>query len=77
MSDVSVSNHDHETTRGLMLEMPSADSLRAHLAALGISDRSRVVVYYGNDWVSPATRVMFTLDYAGSRRAAARCSTAA
>jgi thiosulfate/3-mercaptopyruvate sulfurtransferase len=45
--------------------MPGADSLRAQLAALGIGDRSRVVVYYGNDWVSPATRVMFTLDYAG------------
>jgi thiosulfate/3-mercaptopyruvate sulfurtransferase len=60
---VSVSSHDHE--RGLMLEMPSPDSLRALLQALGVSDRSRVVVYYGSDWVSPATRVVFTLDYAG------------
>jgi thiosulfate/3-mercaptopyruvate sulfurtransferase len=65
MSDVSVSNHDHEHDTGLMLEMPSADSLRKQLVALGISDNSRVVVYYGNDWVSPSTRIMFTLDYAG------------
>ena len=48
-----------------MLEMPEPDSLRARLETLGISDESRVIVYYGNDWVSPATRVVFTLDYAG------------
>ena len=47
------------------LEMPPVDDLRSRLAALGISDKSRVVVYYGNDWVSPSTRVVFTLDYAG------------
>jgi thiosulfate/3-mercaptopyruvate sulfurtransferase len=63
--DISVSDHDHEKDTGLSLEMPSAVSLRAQLAALGIGDGSKVVVYYGNDWVSPATRVMFTLDYAG------------
>lgn len=63
MKDVSVSSMDHE--KGLMLEMQSADTLRAHLAALGISDKSRVVVYYGNDWITPSTRILFTLDYAG------------
>ena len=42
-----------------------ADVLHEHLQALGISDRSRIIVYYGNDWVSPTTRVVFTLDYAG------------
>ena len=61
--DVSVSSHDHDT--GLMLELPSPDSLRAQLQALGISDDSRIVVYYGADWVSPATRIIFTLDHAG------------
>jgi thiosulfate/3-mercaptopyruvate sulfurtransferase len=65
LRDISVSSHDHEKDTGLMLEMPAPDSLRTQLAALGISDRSRVVVYYGGDWVSPATRVVFTLDYAG------------
>jgi len=50
---------------GLSLEMPPADALREKLAALGVSDTSRVVVYYGKDWVSPSTRVIFTLDHAG------------
>jgi thiosulfate/3-mercaptopyruvate sulfurtransferase len=69
LDDLSVSSHDHE--HGLMLEMPKPDSLRARLEALGIGDRSRVIVYYGNDWVSPATRVIFTLDYAGLGQSAA------
>jgi len=60
--DISVSDH---SGKGLMLEMPPAEDLRHRLEALGISDKSRVVVYYGKDWVSPSTRVMFTLDYAG------------
>jgi thiosulfate/3-mercaptopyruvate sulfurtransferase len=63
LDDIAVSSHDHD--KGLMLEMPQPDSLRARLEALGISSGSRVIVYYGNDWVSPATRVIFTLDYAG------------
>jgi thiosulfate/3-mercaptopyruvate sulfurtransferase len=49
----------------LTLEMPAADALRTHLAALGISDASQVVVYYAKDWISPATRLFFTLEYAG------------
>jgi thiosulfate/3-mercaptopyruvate sulfurtransferase len=69
LDDISVSSHDHEN--GLMLEMPEPDSLRARLQALGISSDSRVIVYYGNDWVSPATRVIFTLDYAGLGASAA------
>jgi thiosulfate/3-mercaptopyruvate sulfurtransferase len=60
--DVTVSDH---SGKGLMLEMPPADDLRQRLENLGISDRSRVVVYYGKDWVSPATRIVFILDYAG------------
>jgi thiosulfate/3-mercaptopyruvate sulfurtransferase len=62
MDDVSVSEH---TAEGLMLEMPSAESLRERLQKLGISNDSRIVVYYGSDWVSPSTRIVFTLDYAG------------
>jgi thiosulfate/3-mercaptopyruvate sulfurtransferase len=62
LKDVSVSDH---TGKGLMLEMPGAEDLRNDLQALGISDGSRVVVYYGKDWISPSTRVIFTLDYAG------------
>jgi len=45
--------------------MPPAEDLRARLEALGISDNSRVIVYFGKDWVSPTTRILFTLEYAG------------
>jgi len=62
LQDISISDH---SGKGLMLEMPPADDLRQRLEALGISDDSRIVVYYGNDWISPSTRVIFTLDYAG------------
>ena len=62
LDDVSVSEH---TKTGLMLEMPATEDLRARLQKLGISDDSTIVVYYGKDWVSPSTRVVFTLQYAG------------
>ena len=60
-----IADSDHEKPGALMLQMPSSEGLRAKLGNLGISDDSRVVVYYGNDWVTPSTRVVFTLDYAG------------
>lgn len=59
-SDLAVSDPG-----GLRLEMLPAEELRNRLQKLGISDRSRIVVYYGKDWVSPSTRILFTLDYAG------------
>jgi thiosulfate/3-mercaptopyruvate sulfurtransferase len=62
LDDISVSSHDDG---GLDLELPSDDDLRHRLEALGISNTSRVVVYFGEDWVSPATRVVLTLDAAG------------
>jgi len=62
LGDISISDH---SGKGLMLGMPPAEDLRHRLEALGISDKSRVIVYYGKDWVSPSTRVIFTLDYAG------------
>ena len=49
----------------LSLEMLPADVLRERLAGLGISDRSRIVVYQSDDYWTPSTRVMLTLDYAG------------
>jgi thiosulfate/3-mercaptopyruvate sulfurtransferase len=50
---------------GLTLQVPPPAELETRLEALGISDASRIVVYMGKDWVSPSTRVVFTLDYAG------------
>lgn len=61
----NISESEHEKPGGLMLQMPAAEKLRSRLAEFGISDNSRVIVYYGNDWVTPSTRVIFTLDYAG------------
>jgi len=51
----------------LTLQMPPAEDLRQRLAAAGISNDSRIVLYFGheNPFVSPTARVMFTLDYAG------------
>jgi thiosulfate/3-mercaptopyruvate sulfurtransferase len=62
LSDIHISDH---TTKGLILEMPPPDELRKRLEAVGISDDSRVIVYYGKDWVTPTTRILFTLNYAG------------
>ena len=61
----SISRPDTHEDNALHLEMLPADPLRTALEKLGISDNSKVVVYYGNDWVTPSTRVVFTLDYAG------------
>ena len=49
----------------LVLQLLPPDQLRAKLESLGIGDDSRVVVYFGKDWVSPTTRVYFSLDAAG------------
>jgi thiosulfate/3-mercaptopyruvate sulfurtransferase len=61
MHDLSTPHRDG----ALMLEMLPAAELHDRLEALGISDHSRIVVYYGGDWVSPATRIVFDLAYAG------------
>jgi thiosulfate/3-mercaptopyruvate sulfurtransferase len=49
----------------LTLEMPDPETLRSKLAALGVSDRSRIVVVPTREGVQSATRVVFTLDAAG------------
>jgi thiosulfate/3-mercaptopyruvate sulfurtransferase len=50
---------------GLTLQLPDPADLRQRLGALGIGSASRVVVYYGKDWVSPTTRVIYTFYAAG------------
>ncbi|HET9161411.1 MAG TPA: sulfurtransferase [Caulobacteraceae bacterium] len=49
----------------LTLELPDAATLHDRLAAMGISDKSKVVVVHGSDGIQSATRVVFTLDAAG------------
>jgi thiosulfate/3-mercaptopyruvate sulfurtransferase len=49
-----------------MYDLPAARDLQMKLASLGVSDDSRIVVYFGaNGGLPSATRVIFTLDYVG------------
>lgn len=50
---------------GLILELPPVDQLKATFEKLGVTDESRIVIYFGKDWVTPTSRVYFTLDYLG------------
>ena len=50
---------------GLMLEMPPVVVLDSALESLGVSDDSRIVLYWSKDWYSPTTRAFLTLDYLG------------
>lgn len=56
---------DHTKPDHVMLEMPDTESLRQQLAALGISDNSKIVVVPADNYWSPSTRIVLTLDYAG------------
>jgi len=51
--------------QGLNLELPAVDQLKSTFEKLGVTDKSRIVVYFGKDWVTPTARVYFTLDYLG------------
>jgi 3-mercaptopyruvate sulfurtransferase SseA/CubicO group peptidase (beta-lactamase class C family) len=53
------------TEGALILQLLPPDQLHVKVESLGIGDDSRVVVYFGKDWVSPTTRVYFSLDAAG------------
>jgi thiosulfate/3-mercaptopyruvate sulfurtransferase len=50
---------------GLVLEMPPPAALDSVFESLGVSDDSRIVLYWSKDWYSPTTRVFLTLDYLG------------
>jgi thiosulfate/3-mercaptopyruvate sulfurtransferase len=58
-------DHSGRDPNHLMLEMPPAEILRTELASLGISDTSKIVVVPADEYWSPSTRVVLTLDYAG------------
>jgi thiosulfate/3-mercaptopyruvate sulfurtransferase len=49
----------------LILELPEPDAFQAALRRAGVSESSRIVVYWGEEWVTPTARVVFTLDWAG------------
>lgn len=50
---------------GLLTELPPPEELRAAMQGLGISDRSRVIVYSEGEGIARATRIILTLDAAG------------
>ena len=55
--------HNHGVT--LMLELPPVEQLVSVFERLGVSNRSHIILYFGTNWVSPTTRVYWTLDYLG------------
>jgi thiosulfate/3-mercaptopyruvate sulfurtransferase len=62
---VSLTDISTPRGQGLVLELPSVDQLKAAFEKLGVNDKSRIVVYFGKDWVTPTARVFITLDYLG------------
>lgn len=57
--------HKDPSPDALTLEMPTADELHASLEQLGISDNSKVVIYFKDAAIQSATRVIFTFHSAG------------
>ena len=51
--------------QGLTLELLAVEQLKATFERFGVTDKSRVIVYFGKDWVTPTARVFMTLDYLG------------
>ncbi len=49
----------------LPLELPAPAALDSVLEARGVSDDSRIVLYWGSNWVTPTTRIYLTLVWAG------------
>jgi thiosulfate/3-mercaptopyruvate sulfurtransferase len=49
----------------LALELPEISKIDTVLEKYGVSNNSRIVLYFGKDWISPTTRIYFILDYAG------------
>src|SRR5689334_3555702 len=62
-----IQQSDISTPRGtgLILELPPIEQLKATFEKFGITDNSRIIIYFGKDWVTPTSRVYFTLDYLG------------
>lgn len=55
----------------LTLELPPVEKLKSSFEELGVSDNSRIVICFLANYVTPATRVFFTLDYLGLGKQAA------
>jgi thiosulfate/3-mercaptopyruvate sulfurtransferase len=53
------------TEGSLSLELPALGLLDSLFESKGVSDNSTIVIYPGNDWITPCARVWLTLDYLG------------
>src|SRR5262245_18500248 len=51
--------------QGLTLERAPVEQLKTAFERVGVSNSSRIVLYFGKDWVTPTARVFMTLDYLG------------
>ena len=62
-----IQSSDISTPRGqgLTLEFPPVEQLKATFEKFGVSDNSRIVLYFGKDLTAPTARVFLTLDYLG------------
>ncbi len=65
--DIAAPHDMNARPMGLALELPSAAQLDSTLSAKGVSNDSRVVVYFGDDWVTPTARALLTFEAAGLR----------
>jgi thiosulfate/3-mercaptopyruvate sulfurtransferase len=61
LRDISISRDNGK----INTELPPVEDLQKTFEKFGVNDDSFIVLYYGNDWISPTTRVYFTLDYLG------------
>ena len=65
VSFMDIWNQNSHGGENLVLEVPEPARFQALLRGWGINDDSRIVVYWGSDWVTPTARTIFTLDWAG------------
>jgi thiosulfate/3-mercaptopyruvate sulfurtransferase len=61
---ISMSNISPERD-GLSLQMLAPEELATAFESLGISDDSRIVIYFSSGWITPAARVYLALDRLG------------
>ena len=62
---LSLGSITEQAPNGIAFELPNATRLDSVLASYGVTRDSRIVLYFGTDWVSPTTRAWFTFDYLG------------
>lgn len=65
VSHEDMSHPGSHSPGALILELPEPAAFEETLERFGVSDDSRIVVYWGSEWVTPTARLVFTLDWAG------------